>query len=346
MFSFFLFLDARLPFLLLSKGFVYREDLREIFKTAFTGKNGHFVYELGKFMEKLEVIIPFNTERILIPSLLPPTEDSACIVQSKDDQEAGKSEDVSLPLISFSLVTLEQKSLVRYYILPFIPHDFFPRLIARITGSSILKEFADRLFKVVSGSTTEGMLNWHCWRNGIKFVWNQLEILTITPATFSLSDTKVISSSGPHKVEWQHRIEINVIVLPHEVINSKLASTPTIATSLATWLLQQAVQYIESVFSDWYEAFGRSRGFELSLINSASPCPLCHSVALGNSAPQGSEETRYMFSSIFCARVVTENKELVCPTHGKVAIVDVAPDLVRQVGWKPLKLEWSTKNKM
>ena len=313
--------------------------MRKIFENAFSGKNGRFVYALGQFMQKLEVILPLDAERLLMPSFLPQTEDSACIVLHRDEQGTaalGKREDISLSLISFSLVTLEQKSLMRYYILPFVPQDFFPRLIARVTGGSIRKEFGDKLVMfLASNQKLEGTLNWLCWRSGIKLVWNQLEILTVTAMTFPLNvkrTTYIISSSGPKKVERQHGVEINATILPQDIFNNKLDAITTIATSLSTWLLQQAVQYIESVFNDWYETFGRSRGFELSLINSASPCPHCHSITLSNKDPQGAEETQqhYMFSSIFCAGVVTENKELICPTHGKVPMIDVAPDLVRQ----------------
>ena len=301
--------------------------MRKIFESAFSGKNGHCVKRLGQFMQKLEVILPLDAERLLMPSFLPQTEDSACIVLHRDEQGTaalGKSEDIS---------TFEQKSLVRYYILPFVPQDFFPRLIARVTGSLIRKEFGDKLVAFLAGNQKlEGTLNWLCWRSGIKLVWNQLEILTVTAMTFPLNvkrTTYNISSSGPKKVERQHGVEINVAILPQDIFNGKLDAITTITTSLSTWLLQQAVQYIESVFNDWYETFGRSRGFELSLINSASPCPHCTS---SNNTPQGPEEMQqqYMFSSIFCARVVTENKELMCPTHGKVPMIDVAPDLVRQ----------------
>ena len=327
-------------FIFLLPGFGYREEVLEIFNIPFSGKNGRFVSELGKFLEKLEVILSLDADRILIPSFLPQMEDKACPILQERDQHhttpGEKNEDISLSLISFSLVTLEQKSLMRYYILPFIPHDLFPKLIARATGSSMLKEFGSKLSNVIaSDQRLEGNLNWLCWRNGIKCVWNHLEILTIAPVATTVAGTRetyIISSLGPQKVERQHGIEINVTVLPQEIFNSKLDAFPTIASSLATWLLQQAVQYVDSVFNDWYEAFGRTRGFELSLISSASPCPLCHSATVSKQTEQGSEEIQqYMFSSIYCARVVTENKDLSCPIHGKVPMIDVAPDLVRKV---------------
>eukprot|EP00731_Ephydatia_muelleri_P039325 Em1412g1a len=168
---------------------------------------------------------------------------------------------------------------------------------------------------------------WHCWRSGLKLVWNHVEILKIVPVDCPLPGHKyhrMISGRGIQEMELPKGIEIRVCVVPEECIVQRNWRTEGRHVSVATWLLQKGVECVRSVLDDWYEVFGKKRGIEYSVLNTASPCPACLRVT---TMEDSTNKPLYFFSSPYCALVVAERRSLECPLHGKLSVGDIAPDL-------------------
>ncbi len=264
------------------------ESLKQIFRHRV--RDFSLINELTTLMQKFEVILLLDEQRILIPSLLPPGEVDSCVVFPKSvdlpDSEADYFDHVrkepTAPIFQTPYVMF-----VRYYHLPFVPNGFLARLIARIMGSDII----DHVRRSLSAGTVEqqsvlNAVHWQCWRDGIALIWKRMEIFRIAPLSrlsAGTSQARVMSKSGENLVEATRGVEIKVVVLPEDVVSGYsvmrspkgIEQIPQIGRCLGTWLLHQATTTIESVFSDWYEGCARRKGFEMSSVQVTNPCPAC-----------------------------------------------------------------------
>ena len=321
-------------------------------------------------MQRFGVMLRLDSERLLIPSLLPTEEKNAYIIlphsmQVKD--ECGSSTLADLRGHPRAPIASLPDLMVRYYLLPFIPNGFFSHLIARILSSDI----ASRMREALSVGPLEShhILNtarWDCWRNGISLIWNHMEIIRIAPLDFPLPGAKeacIISSLGCESKDALKGVEVKIAFLPEEQLRQCSFLGPHVREEgccknrcMATWLLHQATDLADSVFDDWYEAFGRKRNFDYSLNCMASPCPQCFkqsqwaelsqkttptfrrltissflgwSDATSQTSQVEQEGTLYLFSSSFCCHRLTMGGKVECPTHGEMDVSTVAPDLVR-----------------
>ena len=334
---------------------------------------GTYVSEFLTLMQKFEVILLLDERRLLIPSLLPKTEQQACLVFSKGVSASltEKDEELIDQVTNQPHAPLHQTPypvLARCYLLPFVPNGFFTRVTARLMSSDIV----DHLQRSIVSSPLDDdhhVLNsphWKCWRDGIIITWNHMEIFRIAPATFPLpgtTDTHLISSEGDNQVETYKGVEINIAVLPEEIMKNCSIfprEDPSVCckgSCMATWLLHQATTIIDSVFEDWYEVFAKKKGFDYSITRTANPCPECfkavhearykasttptqqrvrrftntvaeamvdYGVISSRSSPRGHF---YMFSSPHCSRALKEGLTLSCPAHGEITVADISPDL-------------------
>ena len=307
-------------------------------------------------MEKFEVILFLDDDRLVIPSLLPQDESKSCPVFSRTANPVTCEDDVSVRFESVPHTPIGETPhpmLVRYYLLPFVPNGFFARVIARFMSTNMIEYIQKSLH---SGPLDDGLTNqthWKCWRGGIIIVWHHMEIFRIAPITFPLPGTKktcLISSEGDKPVETSKGVEIKVSVLPEEIcVNSNAFPNERFNLNVstycrATWLLHQATTIVNSVFEDWYEVFDRDKTFDLMNLT-ANTCPECFKTVYRSecgrcmpmrrkqsntpsTSPQHSSGVFYMFSSPYCCRVIADGHlELECPAHGKLDINDIAPDL-------------------
>lgn len=340
------------------------ENLAQILQTTY-------VNEFITLMQKFEVILLLDERRLLIPSLLPSTEEQSCLVFSKQvsaklsEKDVGDIEQVSNEPHA-PLYQTPYPVLVRYYLLPFIPNGFFTRVLARLMSSDII----DHLQRsIVPGPLDDQHIvntaHWKCWRDGVIITWNHMEIFRIAPITFPLTgttDTYLISSEGENPVETYKGVEINVAILPEEIMEKcsifpkEDPSVTCRGKCMATWLLHQATTIIDSVFEDWYEVFAKKKGFDYTIARTANPCPACfmviHEARYNASTTPTQQRVRgftdsmsvtmteysviasksfqgrfYMISSPYCTRAVKEGTTLKCPAHGELAVTDIAPDV-------------------
>ena len=165
---------------------------------------------------------------------------------------------------------------------------------------------------------------------------------------------------GDKPVKTSKGIEIKIAIMPEEIIvksNSfpnERSDLPVSSHCRATWLLHQATTIVNSVFEDWYEVFAKNTTFDFNL--TANPCIEClKSVCKserdafvypaqqplspetrsnsphgrGRSQPSSQQAIFYMFTSPYCSRAVADGRlDIECPTHGKLSLNDIAPDLV------------------
>ena len=340
-------------------GFMLVEKLGQILNTN--------VKEILSLMKKFEVVLQLDDYRLLIPSLLPPTERQGCLVFSKNVSTAMTEEGKDLTSTSgtppLPLTWTPYRILARYYLLPFIPHGFFPRMIARIMSSNMIDLLHDK--GSLSDHSIINTAQWKCWRDGIVILFGQTEIFRIAKVIFPLlgtNDTHLISSEGETTLETYNGIEIIIAILP-ETTAENCSINPTNDPSAsgkglhtATRLLHQATTIIDSVFEDWYQVFARRKGLDANVIVTANPCPECFKVMqsamhstyndptqqVGQNvtsiteelvhydviSSQSSKGHFYMFTSPFCARAVKEGMEVKCPAHGEMSVDRLAPDMV------------------
>ena len=284
-----------------------------------------FISAVKGIMQSFEIILLLDQQSVLIPSFISKERENACDLTQDDSGNISVLGHSPRPI----MITNQDNVLKRHYILPCIPTGLFPRLISRICASHIIHKC-----KSVFGTCVPW---WSCWRDGICLICNDAEVLRIVPVTYPLPGTKttyMVTSSGNTLVGKFTGIEVSVAIqsaihtLPVSVYGvgkmGNQASEPLDPLCAAVWLLQQAIQNIDSVFDDWYESFGRNVRIEHSIIQKASPCPTCAARVMD----QGQIYSYYLFSAQFCARAVATHQELKCPIHGSVPISVIAPDVV------------------
>lgn len=357
---------------LLLSGFMCVDDLCKIFPS--------FVTEFVMLMQRFEVVLLLDNRRMLIPSLLPSREEKAIIVflrsvchslldkilASSDSEEDQVHVPAAQEVPHAPICQTPYPILSRYYLLPFVPQGFFTRVIARLMSKDIMDHLHNSLLR---GQMEQGHIlnapHWRCWRNGISIIWNHMEIFRIAPTDYPLMGTHstvLLSNSGEQTIETASGVEIKVAVLAEELVtmcsmvpNVDLASECSRGRCIATWLLHQVITVVESVFEDWYEAFSKKKGFELSTISAGSPCTQCYRVVQtaevkATTTPLqrrhstfsmsfdvinrwSSVKTLYLFANTYCSLVAEEGGVLTCPNHGKLEVTEVAPDLVSGCGY-------------
>ena len=238
-------------------------------------------------MQKFEVLFELDNSRYLIPSLLPPFESQSCVVfprslKISDPKSANKLS--AVPMGSHS------NCLVRFFMLPFIPNGMFPRLSARLIATDVIEHVLSML-KITSFADDQHYINrphWRVWRYGIILVYRHMQIFRIVPMDIPLPGVDVVhviqpkellQSAGHRNVYEGVSIMVQVDNLPDNAFIEKSSGL-----KMATWLLQQAVEQINSVFEDWYEEFAWKRSIDLSVVT-ADPCPLCMSIVYEQLAP-------------------------------------------------------------
>ncbi len=346
------------------------DDLHKIFPS--------FVTEFIMLMQRFEVVLLLDSRRMLIPSLLPVFEEDAIIVfirsvchslldkiTSSGSEEALDPIPASQELPHAPICQTPYSILSRYYLLPFVPQGFFTRVIARLMSKDIMEHLHDSLLR--GQLEQEHILNaphWRCWRNGISIIWNHMEIFRVAPVSYPLvgtDSTVLVSNTGRQEIQTANGVEIKVAVLPEELVttcsmipNVDLAGECSKGRCIATWLLHRVVTVVDSVFEDWYEAFSKKKGFELSTISSGSPCTECYlavqtaeikamttplqrrhstfSMSYDVINRWSSVKTLFLFANTYCSLVAEMGWALKCPAHGKLEVANVAPDVVSGCG--------------
>lgn len=267
--------------LLLSIGFIGRNELGRIL-----GSQEH-TERCISLMEKFEVLFELGDSRYLIPSLLPIIEEESCVLFPRSltmSAHESASKVTSLPAIPMGS---HSNCLVRFFLLPFIPNGMFPRLSARLIATDVIDHVQSSL-KVVDLVDEQQLINrphWRVWRSGITMVWRHIQIFRIVPMTLPPPGIDVVHVIQPKELmqcNWNvyegDSLMVQVDMLPDQ------AFTDTNGLQMATWLLQQTVEQINSVFEDWYEEFAWKRNIDINVV-AADPCPQCMSVVYQHLAP-------------------------------------------------------------
>lgn len=293
-------------------------------------------------MQKFEVVLLLDTNHMLIPSLLPGDEDNACvvfplIVSIPPESSSCISELSCLPFAKIS--TLDMTVFARFYLLPFIPNGFFPRLLARVIGSKITLNFSQCVPSTISKDNIFNCLHWKCWRNGIVLIHHHMEIIRISPTFLprcNIKDVFIHNTVDKQCVKNIHigGIEIMVAVLPEDLQLEDCDflpcdNTTSLTHRLSVWILRQLTEIVDSVFDDWYEGFARRKGFDLRTVQQVSPCPKCLTQVFKNYRHNCKSPSKLsLFTSPCCVLAASKNLPLNCDDHGSVPVSSIAPDLV------------------
>lgn len=275
-------------------GFMLADDAKKIYADCFT--------EVISLMQKFEVVLLLDEQRLLIPSLLPLHEDDSCLIFSRNFS-FHKFNNAAIDQLRHEphapMYETPHQIMTRYYQLPFIPNGFFSRLMARLMSSDLIDHLQKSLISnQTSGDHIINSTHWKCWRTGILVTWSHMEIFRIAPIRGTPAGTcKVAVVTKKDTFTYADTfggLEIKVAMLPEDFIEEcstlqgQLSSSASFMDAekkcevsrgkcLATWLLHQATTAIDSVFEDWYESFARKKGFDphQENVRITNPCNKC-----------------------------------------------------------------------
>ena len=147
--------------------------------------------EVISLMQKFEVMLQLDKNRLLIPSLLPDNEATPYVVMCTPPDSDAYESFTNLRLEPPAPIHAQPDLLARYLLLPHVPNGFFPRLIARVLSSEISTQIQASLSRGPLDSVHAlNNAHWECWRSGISLVWNHMEIVRIAPLRFPLPNTQ------------------------------------------------------------------------------------------------------------------------------------------------------------
>ena len=241
-------------------------------------------------MQKFEVLFELDSNRYLIPSLLPVAEEQSCVIFPRSlkvtvQPPANITSVPAIPMGSHS------NCLVRFFMLPFIPNGMFPRLSARMIATDVIEHVLSSL-KVDQLVDDQQFINrphWRVWRSGIMLVWRHIQIFRIVPMKLPLPGIDVVHVIQPKEVvqslsEHRNVYEGDSLMVQVDILPDNAFTNNTTGLQTATWLLQQAVEQINSVFENWYEEFAWKRNIDIT-VAAADPCPHCMKVVYEHLAP-------------------------------------------------------------
>ena len=293
-------LPAVLTFLVLP-GFMKTAALDMIFANDQVLSKEHY-QDIINLMQKFEVALILDDKQILIPTLLPRDEHDAQGVYPKcgtDKPQLAEAED-SLVFEGISVSEIAsaaswRDTLVRHFIVPFVPNGFFPRLVARIIASGLALRMANCLAE--DNRHASNSLHWYCWCQGFTLVWRHTEILRITQVSYNLPGTKSMTLLGDMSRDQPTNncaIEVEVAMLPKDVFcednflqgresilqqlqpNAKESIDEQImGWQLAAWLLNSVTEHTRSIFEDWYPQFVWGKESRKASVLLADICPSC-----------------------------------------------------------------------
>ena len=238
-------------------------------------------------MQKFEVLFELDNNHFVIPSLLPKVEEQSCVIFPSSLKVTTQSATniTSIPMGSHS------NRLVRFFMLPFIPNGMFPRLSARMIATEVIEHVLSSL-KVDQLVDDQQFINrphWRVWRNGIILVWRHIQIFRIDPMKLPLPGINVVHVIQPKELvqslsEHRNVYEGDSLMVQVDILPDNAFTNNTTGLQIATWLLQQAVEQINSVFENWYEEFAWKRNIDIT-VAAADPCPHCMKVVYEHLAP-------------------------------------------------------------
>jgi serine/threonine protein kinase len=269
-------------------GFMDRSALRLVLRDERFPHS--FLQDFVSLMQKFEVVLVLDDDHLLIPSLLPTDKKQACTVLPFVVISTKSVDPViieQLNHLSYAPIhEINMKLYSRYYLIPYIPDGFFPRLIARIIGGDIATCFSEctdnSKFDLING------FHWKCWRSGIILIYHHMEIARVSMMELpypNIENVYVTSSAGTVQLDKNSKgIEIVLAVLPDHIVTSgsqflPLNDNDSYSNYLAVWMLRKLIETIDSVFEEWYEGFARRKKFDLHVMQQICPCPLCLSNA-------------------------------------------------------------------
>ena len=265
-------------------GFIGRNELSRVLSPR------EHVDTCISLMQKFEVLFELDNNRYLIPSLLPVAEEQSCVIFPRSlkvtvQPPANITSVPAIPMGSHS------NCLVRFFMLPFIPNGMFPRLSARMIATEVIEHVLSSL-KVDQLVDDQQFINrphWRVWRSGIMLVWRHIQIFRIVPMKLPLPGIDVVHVIQPKELvqllsEHCNVYEGDSLMVQVDILPDNAFTNNTTGLQIATWLLQQAVEQINSVFENWYEEFAWKRNIDIT-VAAADPCPHCMKVVYEHLAP-------------------------------------------------------------
>ena len=258
-----------------SIGFIGRHELSRIL-----GPQEH-VDTCINLMQKFEVLFELGSNRYLIPSLLPVVEEGSCVIFPRSLRTVAPQPAANLTSVPAIPMGSHSYCLVRFFMLPFIPNGMFPRLLARLIAIDVIEQvlLSLKVDSLVDDQQLINRLHWRVWRHGITLVWRHIQIFRVVPMKLPLPGIHVVHVIHPKEVvqsssDFRNVYEGDSIMVQVDILPDNAFTEDNTGLQMATWLLHQAVEQINSVFENWYEEFAWKRNIDINVV-AADPCPHC-----------------------------------------------------------------------
>ncbi|XP_028415469.1 leucine-rich repeat serine/threonine-protein kinase 1-like isoform X2 [Dendronephthya gigantea] len=282
-------------------GILRFSDLSQLFRSdRFPSK---FIHEYVDLLNKFEVALPFITDHLLVPSLLPEQQ-----IVSRNAVSPGISNMVARAM-NMAAYT-ENRVLRRQYLMSYVPSGFWARLITRVINDKQLEAVVIECTKFIKDGETvdiEGREmtkivrpEWSCWKTGLELSCFGVKLLRIsqlqkTPfygcpdenltvqILINGEERDTSSSTVVEVIAPSVMIELEKFaVKTYTGVRVKSVSDRSIQS--AGRFLALIIQHIDTLLQDWYPGLDTTNIYGDNLVSRLVPCPkcICRIISFGN----------------------------------------------------------------
>jgi len=164
----------------MNNGVMKRSDLSQIFRSERFPAN--LMSQYINLLSKFEVALQWSAEFLLVPSLLPNTQQD-----TNQPVAAGVSRAVAQAMNVSAYV--KPKVLRRQYVMSYIPSGFWPRLMTRVIQDERIRDAVKSCCQLASGGLVQegdieklasvAQAEWSCWKTGVELTCFGVKLLRI-----------------------------------------------------------------------------------------------------------------------------------------------------------------------
>lgn len=311
----------------INNGVMKRSDLSQIFRSERFPAN--LMSQYINLLSKFEVALPWSPEFLLVPSLLP---------DSQQETNLPVAAGVSAAVAQAMNVTAytQPKVLRRQYVMSYVPSGFWPRLITRVIPDERIRDTVKSCCQLSpDGPVQEGdrdkltsvaQPEWSCWKTGIELSCFGVKLLRICELegrpfygapddmanplhyrrevhdTTRYSTIEVLTPCvriRMEKFEQRKKITSKRTSLRKagedrregsKLIGFKVKSVSDSSIQSAARLVAIAVEHMDTLITDWFPGLDAITVQGNRLVTRIIPCPKCIMTVCGNDRAEYEKE--------------------------------------------------------
>ena len=210
-------------------------------------------------------------------------------------------------------------------------------LLALRGETQISPEEGGENFKELNGCSIDDVHRWIPWKTGIAHAQQERTLVVIKQGKNEKTEENLKWMQGTFMVELHIYVpEWIMLAKEHGELNYSLTN-PNYVLGLATSLIVMISQHVRALGSDWFPGMFLTPS-NYHQFTTYMPCWKCFAQIEANAEQQPpkssggyiSKDGKPIYSFIFEESVVPaiQQKDMECPLHGLIKVVEIAPDLV------------------